>query len=715
MATCYELEVDSEAFTCLWLTQKSFNEQLAKKFKKITSINEIGSIFRKPHISVLTFSHVDSFDFIVGCHNQCKIVSFKKSIKMFEDYTKPKVVVVLLSPTRKQGICCLSEKDYKLIHIVDDVTKHPANVVYLVKAPEDNSKYNIEDLETLSDEINLKTSGKIKKNEIFKKIFLSQDDQLQVRIGACLLDSLTRILKRVHEEVNFFNDSIKYKMTDLVQKKNANINCFEKFISNSDFEICNLASQRSNRVHIRDLSKLLTKEIESKYLLVGGKLSKGRTICHLDKNIKARLDIILKKRKLFSRKVYHKLYGRTTKAAYTTLTRSMTKERSVAEVSPSSQELETKMGRTHYCLTMCSNILVRNYYKEIAKDVYTELLNFFKRCTKDLEDFLQIISDERSRRVNSLNIHEWKTIAMRNVLTKGFGCVGNNIRIYMKNNDENEKTSVSNYVKKYLNDPPGKYQLQIEYKERKITLFSKLEQGSKINKKKIATRTDKPRQYGSLGMFLEDKNGTYFFTTCAHVIGKEEHAYSPDDNSKLGQNVFIYQSEGNENDQQNPYMDFSVVQVSPERTLTCTFGLKTTGGYFISGRIFKGDLSEILERNVYKWGATTPYLRKGKCVGFEDEGSLLCLTVDTKKFAEEGDSGAIVCVGEDVDTGLAAFVIVGGSIDDSESASASTYGNSYLVYKVSDALDKVSEMRPCLIPGKRTIPISSSVSDLEHL
>lgn len=74
------------------------------------------------------------------------------------------------------------------------------------------------------------------------------------------------------------------------------------------------------------------------------------------------------------------------------------------------------------------------------------------------------------------------------------------------------------------------------------------------------------RKYGSLGMFNEDKNGTYFFTT--YVIREDEQAYSPEDNSKLGQNVFIHQLECNSNDKHDPYIDFSLVQVSPERTLT---------------------------------------------------------------------------------------------------------------------------------------------------
>ncbi|CAC5358877.1 unnamed protein product [Mytilus coruscus] len=338
-------------------------------------------------------------------------------------------------------------------------------------------------------------------------------------------------------------------------------------------------------MYIVKISKLLRREFENRYLFffLGGS-SKGIKTCQLENNIETRrYNVPTKRISLLRKDHFNELQRRTTKSTCMTLTRSIKKRTFSIQSSPTSQELETRMGRKHYCLKRCSTIFRKKDYKEMAKDVYTELLNFLtifvKGYTEDLAEFLQKISDERSKKVNSLNIHEWKTKAMRNVLTKGFGCVGQNIRFYLKNDNEKERTSVSQNVKKYLN------------------------------------------------------------------------------NWKV-----------------------------------------PVGG---------GDLLEILERNVYKWGATAPYLRKGKCIGFEDEGSLFYLTVDTQDFAKGGDTGAIVCVDEDVETGLAAFVIVAGSANNSQSTGSSNSESSYLVYKVFDALDKVSEMKPCLIP--RTIPISSPV------
>lgn len=109
MLSFYELEVDSEVYTSLWLTQKAFRKY-AELFMKKTSIFEIENIFRKPRIIVLTSFHVDNFDFVVGAHNQWKMVSSKNVIQMAENFIRPKAIVVLLSPTRQHGSCRLSEK-----------------------------------------------------------------------------------------------------------------------------------------------------------------------------------------------------------------------------------------------------------------------------------------------------------------------------------------------------------------------------------------------------------------------------------------------------------------------------------------------------------------------------------------------------------------------------------------------------------------------------
>ena len=82
--------------------------------------------------------------------------------------------------------------------------------------------------------------------------------------------------------------------------------------------------------------------------------------------------------------------------------------------------------------------------------------------------------------------------------------------------------------------------------------------------------------YGTLGMFLEGNDCKYFFTTCAHVIGEGDVAYSPDDNSVLGKSVLVYDS--NTNNEKDLRMDFSLIHISPDSELTCTVGLKKIEG-----------------------------------------------------------------------------------------------------------------------------------------
>lgn len=111
MPTVYEIEVDSEAYTCVWLTQNAVRKQYAEQSEKLTKFHELDSINCKLCISVLTDSTCDNFSFLTGSNNHWKIVSSQTNIELTisRDITRPKALVVLLSPSRHHGICHLSE------------------------------------------------------------------------------------------------------------------------------------------------------------------------------------------------------------------------------------------------------------------------------------------------------------------------------------------------------------------------------------------------------------------------------------------------------------------------------------------------------------------------------------------------------------------------------------------------------------------------------
>lgn len=271
----------------------------------------------------------------------------------------------------------------------------------------------------------------------------------------------------------------------------------------------------------------------------------------------------------------------------------------------------------------------------------------------------------------------------------------------MKADSKSDESEVFTYLANYFDFNDGKinekYTLCIQFREKKIKCFSNLQQGSKIKKYNKSTQD---KHFGSVGMFLHDDNGSNYFTTCAHVIGKNAHAFNPDDNSRIGVNIFaIYSGEVTS----SPFFDLSVVKIVPESNLTCTFGLKSITGDFTHFRVFRGDILEVRNRRMYIWGASDSSMRSGKCSACEDDDGFISFRVDTKHFAKPGDSGSIICIGDQVRTCYAAFILVGIRLDSDI--------EEFVAFKVSDAIDMIKDMslaiEPHLVP-KFNVQITNS-------
>ncbi|CAC5399984.1 unnamed protein product [Mytilus coruscus] len=330
--------------------------------------------------------------------------------------------------------------------------------------------------------------------------------------------------------------------------------------------------------------------------------------------------------------------------------------------------------------------------------IYTDLNIKAQEYQEKIGIFTSHLEDEcANSRLHGVSIHELKSLAYRHEQVSGFGYIDGTVRIYINGSKEEDKKEVLTFFEKYVDTT--EYDFKIEFrKNREITYFAKLENGSRINKLKTSGKG--PKGYGTLGMFLEDSNGTYFFTTCAHVIEEDAIAYFPDDNTKIGENIFVCHPNTNNNIKLAQKMDFSLIRVCPDFDIECKLGLKSVHGNFIKGAIFKGDISEIFGRRLYKWGATEPFLQTGKCTGIEEDG-FIHIQINTENFAKPGDSGAIICAGSDNDTALAAFVLVG------EWSERKDKKTTYVVYKVADALDIVAQMtkatKPCLCTRTLTV------------
>lgn len=98
---------------------------------------------------------------------------------------------------------------------------------------------------------------------------------------------------------------------------------------------------------------------------------------------------------------------------------------------------------------------------------------------------------------------------------------------------------------------------------------------------------------------------------------------------------------------------------------------------------------EVQNKNLYIWGATDASRRTGRCKECYEFDGYLSLLVDKNNFAKPGDSGALVCVGDNIDSCMAAFILVGADVDNKDL---------YLVFKVSEAIDKIAEKRSEMKP-----------------
>lgn len=283
-----------------------------------------------------------------------------------------------------------------LIDKLNDIheNKIRENVVFVVKASDSDCTDDTEELEKLSCELNFRISKKRGKNEIFRKIFWLKDDQIPVRIGVCLLDSFIRLTHEIQYKAQRFIQSMK----ELENNKEIHVQSFETVISKSGISIS--SSQNSNHANMRKLRHLLKTEIDRKNYSVCI-MSANRK--KLDQIIKTTLENYLKKRILHFKNDKRVACKRcTSKEVSCTLlkTRSMTQKILNANCSAVST-------------TRCKTVLCRKDYREIAKGVYTALLSFVNNSCAEKTTFLESISNEWFKRDNNLQIHEWKTVAMR--------------------------------------------------------------------------------------------------------------------------------------------------------------------------------------------------------------------------------------------------------------------------------------------------------------
>ncbi|CAC5407172.1 unnamed protein product [Mytilus coruscus] len=670
------IEPDPDTYTSISLTLKTLKACEAYDFLK-AHLLELNNVLQKPRIVV--YNHGDQLSPEELNHylghttvSRCERIS-AEDLGNCHQWTSPLAIVVLLTGSGGHGSCRLSHSDFVVLKEMKKNFNDSRYITFVIKKSRLSMQYNLDDVNHLSEEIQLELCGTSRPNNIFLNMFLFNDKQISVRIGLRMHKSIQGHLFNIKQNSNHLINEIKNQCTILRKAREELTKSLCESILNVDVKYCSHALSEINQTFIKPLAFELSNFLKSE---IDGKLLKPLITA---KDVK----ILLKRclTAVMKKKLNH--VGNGTYRKHTKL-RGM-KYRPLCSTSHSSS---TK------CICQFSRIATAN----TAQKIYAELIKMCTKVKEDVETFRRYLEDEcPSTRLHGVSVHELKTIANRQGMVSGFGYFDETVCVYINSCKEEDKKKVFNFFEQYLNIANYNCKYVIEFrKKREITYFAKLQNGSRINK---FPRTGKnSKGYGTLGMFLKDNKGTYFFTTCAHVIEQDEEAYLPGDNSRIGENVFVRYPNTSNAVENTKNMDFSLIRVSPESDIECKLGLKSTSGSFLKGQIFKGDISEILGRRLYKWGATEPHLQTGKCIGIEEE-EFIYIEMDKENFAKPGDSGAIICAGNNTDTALAAFVLVGEWIGHQDRKKR------YVVYKVSDALDldNIKDFTPCLCTETFTV------------
>ncbi|CAC5363394.1 unnamed protein product [Mytilus coruscus] len=664
------IEPNPEFYTSILLTQKTLKACPVYQSRR-AHIGEINHVTQKPRILLFKHGNRLSSDVKHCLFGYSTDIGYQKLTQKIVENRKqwacPFATVVLLRASGEHGSCRLSRYDFDVLEEVKKNFKDFKDITFVIKDTRHSVKYNSEDLNHLSEEIQFTLCGTNHSNNVYFSTFLFNDNQVSVRIGL-----------RMHKSIqkDLFN----------IQK------CFQNLVN----EINNLyiMFNKARSKITKSLNEMILKGFQchsldprkrKKYIERFGvkiehfiRMGQGKQF----NSLFTAVEVKRLTKKHISSIVYAKLkHGK--KGINTKQTKLRARNRQSTVYTASS---------TNSFKTTCKVNLSTIEAEKAAKMIYTDLNNKAQEYQKKVGIFSSHLEDEcANSTLHGVSIHELKILAYRHEKVSGFGYIDGKVCIYIKGSTEDDKKEVLTFFKRYVNTK--EYDFKIEFsKKREITYFAKLENGSRINKFKTAGTG--PKGYGTLGMFLEDNNGTYFFTTCAHVIEEHAEAYFPDDNTKIGENVFVCHPNTNNCIKHAQKMDLSLIRVCPDFDVECKLGLKSVHGNFIKGAIFKGDISEIFGRRLYKWGATEPYLQTGKCTGIEED-EFIHIQINTDNFAKPGDSGAIICAGRDDDTALAAFVLVGEEMSERKDEKTT-----YVVYKVADALEIVEHMtkakKPCL-------------------
>ncbi|XP_052079313.1 uncharacterized protein LOC127717631 isoform X1 [Mytilus californianus] len=282
----------------------------------------------------------------------------------------------------------------------------------------------------------------------------------------------------------------------------------------------------------------------------------------------------------------------------------------------------------------------------------------YKKKMEKLESFFP------SYKTDYYACHKLEVLLQRHSDVSAFSMKDGEMQIFTK-----EEEHVRSYIEQCLPETICDFSIKSWPGHPKVLNYH-LKQGSKVNRS-----SDHSKGYGTLGFFVRDSNGSIYFTTCAHVIPMKKEVFTDTMEAAVGESVFATDLS---KDSIAKCLDLSLVKVFEEKKENCRYGLRDSTDKLVTGMVSLANESEMKNMKVYKWGAKTK-LTKGTYKGsiyvkegeeFKSRIHLLKGNPEETEFAEEGDSGSLICFEATDSLQLscesAAFIFVGKCSSDQE-------------------------------------------------
>ncbi|XP_052079308.1 uncharacterized protein LOC127717626 isoform X2 [Mytilus californianus] len=328
-----------------------------------------------------------------------------------------------------------------------------------------------------------------------------------------------------------------------------------------------------------------------------------------------------------------------------------------------------------------------------GKDANTNLYDYAQKIKK-LESFFTKDTTDHYL------YHKLEVLLQRNKDVSAFSLNDGQMQIFTI-----EEESVRRYIREFCPKDICDFTLKPWAGKPKVANYN-LKQGSKINR-----TTDHSQNYGTLGFFVRDSEGCIYFTTCAHVISQHTDAYTDTTQSAVGKSVFATDLSSASITES---LDLSLVKVYEEKVEDCRFGLRDARDRFVTGTVTLAHDSEMKNMEVYKWGAKSSlttgtykgsiFVKEGE--EFKNRIHFIQSNPRNAEFAEEGDSGSLICFEATDSPQLpgesAAFIFVGKCLSGKECFPEDFKENDIfagLGYHVNDVFEcKVRNLNPMLTP-----------------